>query len=206
MPVSSALVDRLRRMTAVSESQYTIVGTEFWSADDLQTVLEGRVCARLVQVEIELLPSVSTGGLLEFINGQVVVPGVLDTEGAIVTSFDGPVIEDATVHDDGRIEFATTQATTVPLLSCLCYDLNGAAADVLTDWASAVKQGYDISTDGQSLKRSQRHAQLLEQAKAFRARAVSGSVQLRRFDLARHDRGATRTGAAIAAFERLGRW
>lgn len=206
MPVSSTLVDRLRRMTAVSVSQYTIDSHTYWSDTDLTGALEGRICARLLQAEIDLIPTVKEGGGIEFVNGQVRLPGTLDTENASVISFGGTKIAGTTIHDDGRIEFTTSQVTSAPLLSGLCYDLNGAAADVLTDWAAAVKLGYDLSTDGQSLKRSQRHEQLLSQAEAFRARAVVGSINLGRSDSRPAGANTGKTRAALTAFERWGQW
>jgi len=206
MPVSSALVERLRRMTAVSDSQYQIDEHTHWTDEDLADVLSDRVCARLVQVPVELFSTVKEGGGVEFVNGQVRIVGTLDTESVTLVSFGGSKIAGATIHDDGRIEFATNQATTNPLLSGLCYDLNGAAADVLTEWAAAVKLGYDISTDGQSMKRSQRHAQLLTQAEDYRKRAVSSSIHMGRSDSRPSGRNSRSLSSVREAFERWGQW
>lgn len=203
MPASSTLVDRLRRMTAVGPDQYTIGNETFWGDEDLQGVLESRVCAHLVQAEVRLVSSIAEDGALQFVEGQIDVAGTLDADTAIVVDLSGAKIEDATVHGDGRVEFAEDQSSSVALLSGLCYDLNGAAADVLTDWASAVQLGYDISTDGQSMKRSQRHAQLLAQAEAFRARAVIGSISVGRSDVRPSGHRGSRTAAARRAFGRI---
>jgi hypothetical protein len=197
-----ALVDDLRRMTAVSETQYEIDGSPFWDDEQLQASIEGRLCGHYVQAPIDLIPSISESGSLQFLDGQIPVNGTLDSEKVVVVNFGGSPIDGVTAHGDGRIEFKTDQATHVPLLTGLAYDLNGAAADVLTAWAAAVQQGYDVTIDGQQMRRSQRHEQLLKQAETYRARAVVGTVKLHRTDV-RMRRGS-RTTAAMQAFERLG--
>lgn len=198
------LVDDLRRMTAVSESQYEVAGTAFWSDEDLQAAIERHISARLLQAEIDLIPTRDVGGLL-FVNGRAPVRGSLDTETAMITAFSGAaIVGDSTIHNDGRVEFTESQLSSIPVISGLCYDLNAAAADVLTDWASALKLGYDISSGDSKLPRSQRHEMLLTQAESFRARAVASSVQMGRSDVRGRRPGDRGTAAAIRAFDRLG--
>lgn len=199
------LVDDLRRMTAVGKAQYEVDGAKFWTDEGLREALERHVCARLLQAEIELIPTHTAEGTLVFVNGRAPVTGILDTETATVVSWTGhPIPGTATIHDDGRVEFTANQVTAIPTLNGLCYDLNAAAAEVLTDWASALKLGYDIKSGDASLPRSQRHEMLLEQAQAFRSRAVTSSAQMVRGDLRRRGRGSSRTSAVLKAFDRLG--
>lgn len=179
----SEIVDELRRMAAVAPDQYEIDGTVYWTDEQLQAVLDKRVSDRLLQAPVESIFTLNEASSLEVRNGQVDVAGRLDTDTAHVFNRSGVSVAGVAVHPDGRLEFATDQTGHPLLLTGLAYDLNAAAADVLTDWAAAVKGGYDISVDGQELKRSQRHAQLLEQAKAFKARGVAGSVRLHRSDV-----------------------
>ncbi|HSC20598.1 MAG TPA: hypothetical protein VLC07_02620 [Solirubrobacterales bacterium] len=178
----SEIVDELRRMCAVEEAQYTVAGTAYWSDDQLQAVLDRHVSAQFLQAPVERIRTLDAGNRWVVMNGEVSVSGALDIEAAKVTDSAGREVEDTTFHSDGRIEFATDQSTYFLYLTGLAYDLNGAAADVLTDWAAAVKGGYDVTVDGQQMTRSQRHTQLLEQAKAFRSRAIVGSVRMRRGD------------------------
>jgi hypothetical protein len=196
-----ALVDDLRRMTGVGKAQYEIDGTAFWSDADLERALEKRVSERLFQVEVVPITTVAEGADLEVLSGQVELRGSLDTETAVVTTIAGNQVKGATLHEDGHIDYAENMISTPTLLTGITYDLSGAAADVLTDWASAVKEGYDLTADGQGLKRSQRHAQLLTQAAAFRARAVPGTITLRRTDVP-PKRGSTRKGMLLRNFER----
>jgi hypothetical protein len=200
------LVEDLRRMTAVAEAQYEIDGITFWSDEDLEKLIERHVCARLIQAEIQLIPSRTSEAALVFVDGRAPIAGTLDTESAAVVSWTGrPIPGTATIHDDGRVEFTDNQVTAVPVISGLCYDLNSAAAAVLTDWASALKLGYDIKSGDASLPRSQRHAMLLEQAEAFRARAVVGTGQMGRSDVRPARSGSSRTDAVLKSFDRLGR-
>lgn len=202
-----ALIEDLRLMTGAGPETLDINGVKHFTDADLERKLENRVGVRYVQAPIQMFAQLEqTEGktALVYKEGRVEVEGTLDTESAKLVNFYGAPIEgETTIHGDGRIEFTVNQLGKAPLLTGTTYDLNGAAADVLTDWASAVKLGYDITTDGQELKRSQRHAQLLEQAKAFRDRAIIGSVSMRRYDakVRGQNRGAK---ALLESFDRLG--
>ncbi|MBX6770878.1 MAG: hypothetical protein IRY83_04080 [Chloroflexi bacterium] len=60
------------------------------------------------------------------------------------------------------------------------YDVYGAAADLLEQWAAKVKQEFDFSTDGQSFQRSQKLRALLDLAREYRRRQrPSVAVQAR---------------------------
>jgi len=186
------IVNALRRKVAVEEDQYEIGGTAYWSDEQLQAVLDKHVSQRLVQAPVVKRFTRGATGMLEVREAQAEVRGTLDAEAASVIDSGGVAVPGATVHPDGHITFDTDRSTYALLLTGLAYDLNVAAAEVLTDWAAAVKAGYDITVDGQSLKRSQRHAQLLEQAREFGRKALAGSVSLRRTDGRRR---ASRRGA-----------
>lgn len=51
------------------------------------------------------------------------------------------------------------------------YDIWGAAADLLTEWAAHEKLAYDVDADGQSFRRSQRAIALERLAEVYRRRA-----------------------------------
>jgi hypothetical protein len=65
------------------------------------------------------------------------------------------------------------------------YDLNCTAADLLTFWASALAGVYDISVNGQTLKRSDMRTAKLEMAAYFRRMARPKIAKMRRDDVAR---------------------
>lgn len=200
------LIATLRRLTGAGPTEYRIGADTYWTDEQLQDVIDARVSARLIQAQVELIGSIDDEGRTVFVNGRVRFPGTLDTATATVVDTGGQAISGATIHDDGRVEFAADQVSTTPLLSGLAYDLYGAGADVLTSWASAVKGGVDIAEDGQSFKRSQGHQQISAQAAALRAKAVVGTVSLSRSDLRgrRRHGGSPRTSAVVKSFRRWG--
>jgi hypothetical protein len=201
-----ALVADLRLMTGAGAESIEVGGVKHFTDEDLERKLQNRVGQRLIQARVQMISSIELTGegtRLALKEGKVNFEGTLDTEGATLVSFWGGALEGTqTIYGDGRIEFSVSQLVKTPLLTGTTYDLNGAAADVLTDWAAAVKMGYDITADGQTLSRSQRHEQLLTQAEAFRNRAIIGSVQMGRSDsrASRH----SGTKAVLDSFDRLG--
>ncbi len=62
------------------------------------------------------------------------------------------------------------------------YDLYAAAADLLEFWAASLKMAYDISVDGQSLRRSQMLSQTLDLAETYRSRSKPKLAKLERSD------------------------
>jgi hypothetical protein len=203
-PTTPALVGELRRMTSVGTAQYEVDGRAFWTDDELLGLIGRNVSRRLLQAEIDLIPTVVEGGIL-YVNGRAPVAGTLDITSASVTAWNGVALSGTfTLHEDGRIEFTDNQVSALPVISGLCYDLNAAAATVCTEWASALKLGYDIASGDSKLPRSQRHAMLLEQADTFRSRAVVGSAQMVRSDVRRGRGEGSHARAARRAFRRLG--
>lgn len=174
-----AIVDELRRLTAAPEGRF--------SDGDLEKALTARVSDRPTQRPVAPIRTVREGGAFEVRAGTVAVRGALDAENAVVLDRRGEVLaaETLSVKPDGRIEFAEDMGGRQLLLTGLAYDLNGAASDVLTSWAAMVAESYDVTVDGQSMKRSQRHAQLLKQAETFRAAGLIGTVSMKRHDVRR---------------------
>lgn len=63
------------------------------------------------------------------------------------------------------------------------YDVYGAAAELLEAWSAREKLAFDFSADGASYYRSQKSKALLEQAKAYRAKARPLAALLVRGDV-----------------------
>jgi hypothetical protein len=191
------MIDRLRRMTAVRADEYKVGDTSYWTDLDLASTLERRASDRLLQRPVRLSATLNAQGESEWINGLAVVRGTLDVEAATVTAVDGSAIDAVTIFEDGRLEFEDSVLSAAPRLTGMAYDLDGAAYDVLTEWASALKLNYDIrDADGRALARSQRPAQLLEQAAVYRGRALPSTTSLS----APH-RG--RTSQIVRAFDQI---
>lgn len=203
--MSLSPVDRLRQMIGASSSEYTIGTSAYWSDDQLQDALDNNVSQRLVQAPVQTYPTVAagTGGIVH-LQGHIPVRGLLDLETLQVISFTGRVYDpgEYAAQNDGRVAFDADQLGAGPLASGICYDINAAAAEILQAWASAVKLGYDISTDHDGLSRSQRHRQLLAQADVYAAKALPGTVDM----VAGQDRSRSTREMVSQSFERLGRW
>lgn len=63
------------------------------------------------------------------------------------------------------------------------YDLNRAAADMLEFWAATLSGAYDVTVDGQTLRRSQLMAAKLTMAAYYRKLARPNTMKMRRGDV-----------------------
>lgn len=63
------------------------------------------------------------------------------------------------------------------------YDLYGAAADLLELWASALSTAYDITADGQTLRRSQLMSMKMALAQKYRQKAKPKPIKMTRPDV-----------------------
>lgn len=84
----------------------------------------------------------------------------------------------------GHWTFTESQLAVI-YLTGKCYDLNGAAADVLEAWAAKVKLKHDFQDVNVRLHRSQQHAMLLAQAAQYRAKQLVQCATVGRSDLGR---------------------
>lgn len=85
----------------------------------------------------------------------------------------------------GRWTFGTSQ--TGVLLTGWCYDLYGAAADLLEAWAGKAAGDYDFTADGATFHRSQKAEGLRKLAAEYRKKAWVRSVLQVRGDLSNAD-------------------
>jgi hypothetical protein len=181
------LVETLRRMLGVAPDQYTVGDTAYWTDAQLQAVLDDHVSARLIQLPIQLASSTDAQGRIVQRHGQIPrFAGTLDTPSVVITDIRGVEIgpDTYTVEPDGRIKFDDDQRSSIPHASALAYDLNAAAAEICDAWAAALSSAYDVSMDGQSLKRSQAADAIAQRAATFRAKALPKTVRLTRRDVA----------------------
>jgi hypothetical protein len=81
----------------------------------------------------------------------------------------------------GHWMFATSQLPLVYIVG-KHYDVYAAAADLLEAWAAKEKLNFDFDSDGQSFKRSQRVAALLQMAREYRHQQRPVSVGMVRTD------------------------
>jgi hypothetical protein len=88
----SAIIDELRRMTAVAEDQYTVGTESYWSDDHLQAALDKRVTMRLLQESVDIITIVEVGGAVVAKHAKVDIVGTLDTNSAGFVGLNGEPI------------------------------------------------------------------------------------------------------------------
>jgi hypothetical protein len=199
--VDQALIDTVRRLVGADSDSYTLDEIAYWTDAQLETLIGEHVSGRYLQVPVTLYGQISGQGRTEFRSGRVTVRGRLDTSSVVIVDLAGDPVDGATVHDDGRVTFTADAARAGPLFSGVGYDVHAAAAEALEQWASAVKLAFDITTDGQTLTRSQRYTQLVDRARQERARSLPGTVTLTRPDV----RPAHARPPVMRGFRRWGR-
>lgn len=84
----------------------------------------------------------------------------------------------------GRVTLTTNQAGTALYLTGRSFDVYGAAADALTDWAQKVSLQFDFSSDQQTFSRSQKQTMLLSAAERYRRQARTRRANITRPDVA----------------------
>jgi hypothetical protein len=88
-------------------------------------------------------------------------------------------------YDIGIVTFATNTVGVSYFATGVCYDINGAAADIWTQKANTVSAQFDFSTDNHSIKRSQVYQVYLKQAEYYRGfskHGAGGNGSMRRED------------------------
>ena len=87
-------------------------------------------------------------------------------------------------YQSGILTTTTDYKGTALYLTGRSYDLYGAAADALDDWAQKVSLQFDFSSDQQSFSRSQKQKMLKDAAEGYRRKARARSSRVTRGDLA----------------------
>jgi hypothetical protein len=177
-----SLVEELRTLTASGTAEYTAGTATFWSDAQLQSVLDRN--RSLIDFQpIHWMPQRATsGGIVEYKRGQVETSLRLEANGGTVQVAAGGTVGGWTITTDGFFETTTNAQGTAYYFSAWAYDLNAAAADVCTSWASALKGLVDVSSDDQSLKLSQKRQSLIDMAQEFRKKAPVKEGRLTRAD------------------------
>jgi hypothetical protein len=175
-PGGHTLVGRLREMTGAGYQEYAIGDTTYWTDEQLRRVLETTRSWHQGTVHSAITPA---GTSRESRTGHLHLPGTPDPAGGRLYSGRGTdVAEGWTVDHTGHVDFGADLIGQRVYWEGFVFDLEEAAATVLEAWAAAVKLHYDVSTDGQSMSRSQKHRQLRELAQDFRRRRRAGTAPM----------------------------
>jgi hypothetical protein len=93
---------------------------------------------------------------------------------------DATVVVEDSLYGEWELEIETIGPVYV---TGRTYDVYAAAADALEAWAAREKLAYDVTLDGQSLRRSQVGERLLALAQSYRRRARPRQAQVTRSDI-----------------------
>jgi hypothetical protein len=173
----AALIRRLRRL--ISD---TAGADQVWTDDDLQDSLDAyQTTHRYAPLDQEESRAATTG-VLTYKRFFAVCGGDWEDDVEIVNSTYVAVTPDTEDLINGRWTFATEPDWPL-LINGNTYDLYGAAADVLEEWAAKVKCQVDFSAEGQSMKLSQYPDRMLAMAANYRNKQKPQQGHLSRSDI-----------------------
>lgn len=168
---------RVRGLTYAGTAEYTLGTASYWDDNQIEQVLD-RHRQDLVRHKLMREPNYIGGGSVVYTRLRSAY-GFLETAASGTAVF---VIEDsvgdnrgtATFTADyqlGIFDFSDDTGGTALYLTARSYDIYGAAAEVLEQWASREARCFDFSTDGQSFSVTQKVQGLRDQARLLRKRA-----------------------------------
>lgn len=187
----TSLVRQVREMTFSGTADYTSGTANFWDDDHVQEILD----RHRMEVYQELLvpfPDRPGGGSIwyrqyrsrfkhfEQYSGTAdpAVFTIEDTTGADA----GTALWTAD-YERGIVTFAANTGGTAYLLTGRCYDLFGAAGELLKATARMEALSFDFTTDGQQFNRNQKYKALLEMADEMLKQAWPVTVMETRDDV-----------------------
>jgi len=179
------LISEVRTMTGAPANAYGAGTATAWSDDLVQDILD-RHRRDVVRLDLTPEPRLVGGGTLNYFDyrapyGQWEATSSGGSATFVVRDSLGAVQGTALWSADyarGLVTFAANQGGTAYALTGAVFDLYGAAAEVLRQWATREARAYDFSEDGQSFRRSQKREGLLAMARDYerKAWAVSGAL------------------------------
>lgn len=178
-----ALVDDLRGLVGAAPDEYSVGNVGYWSDTQLTAVMQAH--RELMDFErIDYLPRVYGGGSVEYKRARVFSNHSFEagSTGGTIQDGLGGTVTGWTLAKDGHIDFTANTAGSAYYLTAWGYDLHAAAADVLDQWASAVKLHYDVDSDDQRHARNQKVKELRAQAAIYRKKAVIVTGAMKRDD------------------------
>lgn len=170
----AVLIARLRRM--ISDKDVPLV----FSDDDLGDILDGQQFVERY-LPIEGTVTYKPGGGIEW-HDFYAQDGDWEDGVVFVTIGFEPV---APTTSDLRVGHWTFDAPQLPTiyLTGKNYDLYGAAADALEQWAAIVKRKYDVQSADQKLMRSQQSKAMLDLAETYREKQRPQRLTMVRSDV-----------------------
>lgn len=175
MALRAGMIENIRQLRAMSQatdSEYALLGENYFTDDQLQTVLD-RYRLDVYQEMIEPIPysehSTTIYRDYYFRNGHVEAA----SSGTLIwqlqnSSYNAVSTADYSIDYNAKlIRFSSTTDGGYHFLSYRSYNLNAAAAEVWRMKAANVAGRFDIRSDNHDLKRSQLTAQYLKMAEYY---------------------------------------
>jgi len=170
-------IARVRGLTYAGTAEYTLGTASYWDDNQIEQVLD-RHRQDLVRHKLMREPNYIGGGSVIYTRLRSAY-GFLETAASGTAVF---VIEDSVGDDRGTatftadyqlgiFDFAADTGGTALYLTARSYDIYGAAAELLEQWASREARCFDFSTDGQTFNVTQKVQGLRDQARLLRKRA-----------------------------------
>jgi hypothetical protein len=185
----ATLIAELRGFADVGSDDYTSGGIQWWTDNQLQTVLDSHR-TDIHREQLAINPEY-VGGSLQYKEYVSQYRNFEQTSGGTAIF----VLEDSAGNDRsssaysvdylrGVATFSADTGGTLYYLTGRSYDLNASAAEVWRKKAGYFSaSGFDFSTDNMSVKRSQKTQHALEMAKYYEGMAQPTQVSFDRGDL-----------------------
>ena len=183
------LIDELRGMTNAGEEDYTIGAVTYWSAEQLQDILDRRRL-EVVREQLVHVDEVTTGNALSVTRYYSRRGNYEGTTGGtavfVVRDGTGTIAGTATYSVDynrGEVIFSSNTGGSVYYLTGRSYDLNSAAADVWDRKAAQIAGGaYSWSSDNMSVNKTGLRVEAVNMARYYRGLAGPSSIDMFRGD------------------------
>ncbi len=182
------LITELRGMTNAGYEDYKVAGAYYWSDKHLQDALD-RYRADVLEEDLYAVQQTRNGTTYyleyrsQFGNLEGVASGtsVFKLDNAAGTNLSGTLW--TADYQRGVITFNNDSLGSTVLLTARSYDLNAAAADVWRRKMAHYAEAYTISTDRQSLQRSQLIQQCQVMADYYAGQARPQVLNMMRGDM-----------------------
>jgi hypothetical protein len=168
---------RVRALTYAGTAEYSLGTANYWDNDQIEQILD-RHRQDLTRHKLKREQSYIGGGSVVYKRLRSAY-GFLETFASGTSVF---FIEDSVGDDRGTttytadfqlgiFDFDEDTKGTALYLTARSYDIYGAAAELLDQWASREARCFDFTADGQTFHLQQKVQGLREQASAMRKRA-----------------------------------
>lgn len=183
----TTLIDTVRGMTDAGTADYTVGTVTFWSADEVQRVMD-RNRTEVFRSEMTPVQTYNSGtveykqyfgdyGNLEQTTGGTSIFYLENAAGSVV----GTALYTMD-YSAGKATFAADTTGSTMFMYGYSYDLNAAASDIWRMKSANAAKMFDFSTDNMSVKRSQYQDMCIKQAEYFAQMAEPVVVLMSRGD------------------------